>query len=583
MERRAFLTTATAAATAGVAGCLGGGGNGNDAGNNTGNGNDTDNGNDTGNGNGTDPTPTAAAFSVNPQTPVAGEEVTLDASASTGDIESYEWTLPNSTATGETTTTTFDEVGEHEVTLTVTTASKSKNTTQTIAVIATRNPDSVRADFSISPSSPTPGTEVTLDASDSEGDIESYRWNLGNGRTASGKTTTVTYDEARGYEITLTVTSASGKTAETTKEATVSRNITIQVEGTPRPGQEVTFTVSGAIPNGTEYQWDFQNDGTVDTTTNNPSVAHTFEETGTQMVTVKLNRDGTTFAQQSREVSVKSQLESVLSILTDIASVVNTTDITANVSVVTEVQSQIDDARSAIETAEGTAESTGQTTVDLSTLRKVVDFQERLLRDFELTAKINKTVSEAFESVSVTQNVLEGKPQAIANAVREIEGINSKVQQLRSNRTGMEEIRQQIAGKVGREALSYTGNLSEYTIYSQEQLDGVTQAAELLRELFTALRQLSAGRAAFMNENWQEAANKFSSAENTVQSYTSLRENYSGSSVSEIFTAGISLPQSGGENIFSLHSEAATAATEGRIDAARSTFSEATSAFESAG
>lgn len=66
----------------------------------------------------------AAAFSVLPQNPTAGQEVTFDASGSAdpdGDIAAYEWAFGDGgTGTGETVTHTYAEDGSYNVTLTVT-------------------------------------------------------------------------------------------------------------------------------------------------------------------------------------------------------------------------------------------------------------------------------------------------------------------------------------------------------------------------------------------------------------------------------------------------------------------------------
>ena len=69
-----------------------------------------------------DQAPTAA-FAPDPPDPVVDEQVTFDAGASSGDIDSYEWAFTGSgqtDATGETVTRAFDSTGRKQVTLTVT-------------------------------------------------------------------------------------------------------------------------------------------------------------------------------------------------------------------------------------------------------------------------------------------------------------------------------------------------------------------------------------------------------------------------------------------------------------------------------
>ncbi|WP_086887553.1 S8 family serine peptidase [Natrarchaeobaculum aegyptiacum] len=81
--------------------------------------------------------PTAVA-SVDPDSVTVGEEATLDGAGSSdrfGEIESFEWTVGDETATGETATVAFDESGEYDVSLTVTNdAGESDTATTTLTV-----------------------------------------------------------------------------------------------------------------------------------------------------------------------------------------------------------------------------------------------------------------------------------------------------------------------------------------------------------------------------------------------------------------------------------------------------------------
>jgi chitinase len=64
------------------------------------------------------------------------------------------------------------------------------------------------------------GTEIEFDASESMGNIESYRWEI-DGRTMTGETVTYTFETTGEFDIALTVTNADGVTASATETVSV--------------------------------------------------------------------------------------------------------------------------------------------------------------------------------------------------------------------------------------------------------------------------------------------------------------------------------------------------------------------------
>ncbi|RYJ08398.1 PKD domain-containing protein [Halogeometricum borinquense] len=77
-----------------------------------------------------------AVIETNTETVTVGETVTLDASKSTGDITSYEWTVGDrDPVTGVETTVSFDTAGEYTVTLTVTNAAGATATAETTVTV----------------------------------------------------------------------------------------------------------------------------------------------------------------------------------------------------------------------------------------------------------------------------------------------------------------------------------------------------------------------------------------------------------------------------------------------------------------
>ncbi|WP_135661510.1 glycosyl hydrolase family 18 protein [Halorhabdus rudnickae] len=102
--------------------------------------------------------------------------------------------------------------------------------------------ESPNASFTVAPSDPEPGQEVTFDAagsSDADGSIESYEWELGDGSSATGQTVTNTYESGE-YTVTLTVTDS--------ESATTTASETILVKVPPEPPED-EFKVIGYYPN----------------------------------------------------------------------------------------------------------------------------------------------------------------------------------------------------------------------------------------------------------------------------------------------------------------------------------------------
>ncbi|MEY7852194.1 glycosyl hydrolase family 18 protein [Natrarchaeobius sp. A-rgal3] len=83
------------------------------------------------------------------------------------------------------------------------------------------------------------GEEVELDGSGSDGEIESYEWELGDGTEASGEVVTHSYEDTGEYTVELTVTDADGET----DTASVVLEVLDEIEG---PGDD--FKVVGYYP-----------------------------------------------------------------------------------------------------------------------------------------------------------------------------------------------------------------------------------------------------------------------------------------------------------------------------------------------
>jgi len=129
-------------------------------------------------------------------------------------IVSYEWDFGDGdTTTGSTPNHVYPNPGEYTVELTVTDAAGNTDT-DTLTVTVEENALPI-ASFEYSSSTPTVSDTVSFDASgsnDPDGSIQSYEWDFGDGTTATGQTTTYSYDSPGNYTAELTVTDGNGGT-----------------------------------------------------------------------------------------------------------------------------------------------------------------------------------------------------------------------------------------------------------------------------------------------------------------------------------------------------------------------------------
>jgi PKD repeat protein len=129
------------------------------------------------------------------------------------------------------------------------------------------------------------GVEVTLDGSGSTGSITEYRWDIDDDGTydysSASPTQGHTFTAVGQHTVGLQVTDGTG-THEDTAEVTVSESTPdAGFSATPTSGPApltVTFTDSSTAYDApiALYQWDFDNDGTIDSTAQNP--VHIYNE-----------------------------------------------------------------------------------------------------------------------------------------------------------------------------------------------------------------------------------------------------------------------------------------------------------------
>ena len=147
------------------------------------------------------------------------------------------------------------------------------------------------------PKGPYTGTEgipITFDGSgsyDPDGSIISYAWDFGDGNTTTGVSPTHIYAQNGTYTVTLAVTDDGGATDTNTTTATIAdTEPTAGFTATPVSGPKpltVAFTDTSASYDGiTAWEWDFDNDGVIDSTEQKTTYVYAEEGVYTVSLTV---------------------------------------------------------------------------------------------------------------------------------------------------------------------------------------------------------------------------------------------------------------------------------------------------------
>jgi len=168
-----------------------------------------------------------ALIDVSLTTGIAPLTVQFDARASSdpdGSIRSYRWDFADGgDGRGELCTHVFEAAGTYEVTLIVTDRRGARATASVTIVVRATNAPPVAA-FSVAPSPAFPRQTIRLDAGasyDPDGQVVSYAWDFGDGRTGNGVLTSHRYERTGTYEIALTVRDNDAGERTTTAELTV--------------------------------------------------------------------------------------------------------------------------------------------------------------------------------------------------------------------------------------------------------------------------------------------------------------------------------------------------------------------------
>lgn len=175
------------------------------------------------------PTPPTAAFTIEPASPAAMEQVSFHdrSSDATGTITAWSWRFGDgATSKDENPVHSYAKSGTYTVSLVVTNSDglASKTASKTLHV---RDASPVAA-FDVLPAQPRLGMETSFDASasyDPDGQIVSYAWDFNSDgqfdATSASPTATTTYGKAGETTVTLKVTDDEGATATAKKAVNV--------------------------------------------------------------------------------------------------------------------------------------------------------------------------------------------------------------------------------------------------------------------------------------------------------------------------------------------------------------------------
>ncbi len=245
--------------------------------------------------------PVEAEFNADPLSGTAPLDVQFT-DVSIGNITNWEWDFDNDgniDSTEESPLYTYADVGNYSVSLTV---SDGFTTDTEIKVDYIEVIEALDADFIGDPVSGIAPLEVEF-TSTSTGNVTSWEWDFDNDGNidSTEEAPSYTYNAAGDYSVSLTV--GDGATTDTeTKIDYISVGDVIIADFTADPltglaplTVNFTNTSSGAI---TIWEWDFDNDGNIDSTEENP--IYTYTEIGVYTVSLFVS-DGT-----NTDIEVKS-------------------------------------------------------------------------------------------------------------------------------------------------------------------------------------------------------------------------------------------------------------------------------------
>lgn len=256
--------------------------------------------------------PPTVRIEVDPEIPNASQRVAINGTESSdpdGEIVEYVWRIDGKfVATAPEFTYVFEEAGRHDVSLTVT-DDDGQTTTGTIQVdVLPNSPPRVAIDYSPIAPNVSEAVSFTANVSDSEGEVERYRWWIDGELAATTPSFSHTFETAGDHEIELNVTDNGGAWNNTTITLEVGENrppiAAIDYQPSqPNVSEPVRFSANDSRdPNGQIESYEWRIDGVVVSTA--PSFTHVFETGGQYLLTLRLTDDDGGTTRESVTVAV---------------------------------------------------------------------------------------------------------------------------------------------------------------------------------------------------------------------------------------------------------------------------------------
>ena len=205
--------------------------------------------------------PVIDAINCSPASPTVDESVTCTATLSGDAPDSYAWSGGSAAGGSDSYITSFDEAGEHTVSLTVANSAGSDTESTTLTITEPLQPPAIDA-INCSSASPAVDESVTCTATLSGGAPDSWTWS-GGSDNGDGDSYTTSFSEAGEHTVSLTVANSAGSDTESTT-VSVSVEETLQaplidgincIPSSPAVGEAITCIagLSGGAPE--SYEW----------------------------------------------------------------------------------------------------------------------------------------------------------------------------------------------------------------------------------------------------------------------------------------------------------------------------------------